>query len=136
MSNVGVSTVGRVKLRSPAIAAVLDLLMVVLFAAIGRRSHAEAAALSGLFHTAWPFVVGGAIGWLVTFALYRNKFDAFLIVPTGIVVWVMTVGVGMTLRALTGQGTAGSFIIVASVATAVLLLGWRALAKLVPSGRP
>ncbi|CCQ13793.1 Hypothetical membrane protein [Rhodococcus sp. AW25M09] len=126
---------GRVKLRSPAIAAVLDLLVVVLFAAIGRRSHAEATALSGLFHTAWPFVVGGAIGWLVTFALYRNKFDAFLIVPTGIVVWVTTVVVGMALRALTGQGTAGSFIIVATVATAVLLLGWRALARLVPSVR-
>ncbi|WP_042937640.1 DUF3054 domain-containing protein [Rhodococcus sp. AW25M09] len=123
------------KLRSPAIAAVLDLLVVVLFAAIGRRSHAEATALSGLFHTAWPFVVGGAIGWLVTFALYRNKFDAFLIVPTGIVVWVTTVVVGMALRALTGQGTAGSFIIVATVATAVLLLGWRALARLVPSVR-
>ena len=126
---------GRVKFRSPAVAAVLDLLVVVLFAAVGRRSHAEATALSGLFHTAWPFVVGGAIGWLAAFALYRNKFDAFLLVPTGIVVWVMTVVVGMALRALSGQGTAFSFIIVATVVTAVLLLGWRALARLVPSVR-
>ena len=125
----------RVKFRSPVVTAVLDLLMVVLFAAIGRRSHEEATALSGLVHTAWPFVVGAAIGWVVTFALYRNKFDAFLIVPTGIVVWVMTVAVGMVLRALTGQGTAGSFIIVATISTAVLLLGWRALARFVPSVR-
>ena len=124
-----------VKFRSPVVAAVLDLLMVVLFAAIGRRSHEEATALSGLVHTAWPFVVGAAIGWVVTFALYRNKFDAFLIVPTGIVVWVMTVALGMILRALTGQGTAGSFIIVATISTAVLLLGWRALARFVPSVR-
>lgn len=109
--------------------------MVVLFAAIGRRSHAEATALSSLFHTAWPFVVGAAIGWIIAFALYRNKFDAFLIVPTGIVVWVMTVAVGMVLRAVTGQGTAGSFIVVATLSTAVLLLGWRALAKFVPSVR-
>ncbi|TFI41627.1 DUF3054 domain-containing protein [Rhodococcus sp. 1R11] len=123
------------KFRSPAVAAVLDLLMIVLFAAIGRRSHDEATALSGLFHTAWPFVVGAAIGWVVTFALYRNKFDAFLIVPTGIVVWVTTVAVGMVLRALTGQGTAGSFIIVATISTAVLLLGWRAIARFVPSVR-
>ncbi|MDV6260203.1 DUF3054 domain-containing protein [Rhodococcus yunnanensis] len=126
---------GRVKFRSPAVAAVLDLLMIVLFAAIGRRSHAEATALSGLFHTAWPFVVGAAIGWIATFALYRNKFDAFLIVPTGIVVWVMTVALGMVLRAVTGQGTAGSFIIVATLSTAVLLLGWRALARFIPSVR-
>ncbi|WP_411742425.1 DUF3054 domain-containing protein [Rhodococcus sp. IEGM 1330] len=123
------------KFRSPAVAAVLDLLMIVLFAAIGRRSHAEATALSGLVSTAWPFVVGAAIGWVIAFALYRNKFDAFLIVPTGVVVWVMTVAVGMVLRALTGQGTAGSFIIVATLSTAVLLLGWRALAKFVPSVR-
>ncbi|OZC51130.1 DUF3054 domain-containing protein [Rhodococcoides fascians A21d2] len=123
------------KFRSPVVAAVLDLLMVLLFAAIGRRSHAEATALSGLLHTAWPFVVGAAIGWTVTFALYRNKFDAFLIVPTGIVVWVMTVALGMVLRAVTGQGTAGSFIVVATLSTAVLLLGWRALAKFVPSVR-
>ncbi|MCJ0978491.1 DUF3054 domain-containing protein [Rhodococcus sp. ARC_M12] len=109
--------------------------MIVLFAAIGRRSHDEATALSGLFHTAWPFVVGAAVGWVVTFALYRNKFDAFLVVPTGIVVWVTTVVVGMVLRALTGQGTAGAFIVVATVSTAVLLLGWRALTRFVPSVR-
>ncbi|WP_308198502.1 DUF3054 domain-containing protein [Rhodococcus sp. ARC_M5] len=126
---------GRVKFRSPAVAAVLDLLMVLLFAAIGRRSHDEATALSGLFHTAWPFVVGAAVGWVVTFALYRNKFDAFLVVPTGIVVWVTTVVVGMVLRALTGQGTAGAFIVVATASTAVLLLGWRALTRFVPSVR-
>ena len=125
----------RVKFRSPAVAAVIDLAMIVLFAAIGRRSHDEATALSGLFHTAWPFVVGAAVGWVVTFALYRNKFDAFLVVPTGIVVWVTTVVVGMVLRALTGQGTAGAFIVVATASTAVLLLGWRALTRFVPSVR-
>lgn len=125
----------RVKFRSPAVAAVIDLAMIVLFAAIGRRSHDEATALSGLFHTAWPFVVGAAVGWVVTFALYRNKFDAFLVVPTGIVVWVMTVALGMILRAVTGQGTAGAFIVVATVSTAVLLLGWRALTRFVPSVR-
>ena len=32
----------------------------------------------------------------------------------------------MVLRKATGQGTATSFIVVASLTTAVLLLGWRA----------
>lgn len=123
------------KLRTPAVAAVVDAIMIVIFAAIGRRSHSETGALAGLFHTAWPFVVGAAIAWAVTVMLYRNKFDAFLIVPTGIVVWVGTVAIGMTLRALTGQGTAGAFIVVATLSTGVLLLGWRALAKLVPTVR-
>jgi len=34
----------------------------------------------------------------------------------------------MLLRAVTGQGTALAFVLVASVVLAVLLLGWRALA--------
>lgn len=121
------------KTRSPIVAAVVDLVLVVIFCAIGRRSHDEAGALSGLVHTAWPFVAGAAVGWVATWALYRDKFDAFLIVPTGIVVWVSTVVVGMILRVISGQGTAFSFVIVASIVTAVFLLGWRALAKLLPA---
>ncbi|SNT03969.1 DUF3054 domain-containing protein [Rhodococcoides kyotonense] len=118
--------------RSPIIAAVVDLVLVLVFCAIGRRSHDEANALAGLFHTAWPFVIAAVIGWVLTIALYRDKFDAFLILPTGIVVWVSTVLFGMILRVISGQGTAFSFVIVASTVLAVFLLGWRALAKLVP----
>lgn len=118
--------------RSPIIAAVVDLILVVVFCAIGRRSHDEASVLTGLAHTAWPFVIGAAVGWAGTWALYRDKFDAYLIVPTGIIVWVSTVVVGMILRVVSDQGTAFSFIVVASTSLAVFLLGWRALAKLVP----
>ncbi|MBY6412947.1 DUF3054 domain-containing protein [Rhodococcus sp. BP-252] len=118
--------------RSPIIAAVVDLVLVLVFCAIGRRSHDEANVMAGLFHTAWPFVVGAVIGWIATVTLYRDKFDAFLVLPTGILVWVSTVLVGMILRVVSGQGTAFSFIVVASTVLAVFLLGWRALAKLVP----
>ena len=45
------------------------------------------------------------------------------------VVWVATVVIGMLLRKLTGQGTAVSFIVVASLTTVALLLGWRAIAR-------
>ncbi|WP_167678863.1 DUF3054 domain-containing protein [Rhodococcus sp. B10] len=118
--------------RSPIIAAVVDLVLVLVFCAIGRRSHDEANVMAGLFHTAWPFVVGAVIGWIATVTLYRDKFDAFLILPTGILVWVSTVVFGMILRVVSGQGTAFSFIVVASTVLAVFLLGWRALAKLIP----
>jgi hypothetical protein len=118
--------------RSPIIAAVVDLVLVLVFCAIGRRSHDEANVLAGLFHTAWPFVVGAVIGWIATVALYRDKFDAFLILPTGILVWVSTVLFGMILRVISGQGTAFSFIVVASTVLAVFLLGWRGLFTLVP----
>jgi Protein of unknown function (DUF3054) len=118
--------------RPPAIAAVVDLVLVVVFSAIGRRNHDEGFTLGGVLHTSWPFVLGAVVGWVVTIALYRNKFDAFLIVPTGIVVWISAVVVGMILRVVSGQGTAFSFIVVASIVLAVFLIGWRGLAKLVP----
>ncbi|MCC8927880.1 DUF3054 domain-containing protein [Rhodococcus sp. BGS-1C] len=116
--------------RSPIIAAVVDLVLVVVFCAIGRRSHDEANAVAGLATTAWPFVTGAVVGWVATWALYRDKFDAYLIVPTGIVVWVSTVAVGMILRVVSGQGTAFSFVLVASTVLAIFLFGWRALARL------
>ncbi|QYB02548.1 DUF3054 domain-containing protein [Rhodococcus sp. USK10] len=117
----------------PALA--LDVVLVIVFCAIGRRSHDEANALTGLATTAWPFLSGLAVGWLATVALYRDKFDAFLIVPTGIVVWLSTLVVGMLLRVVSGQGTAFSFIIVAGTVLAVFLLGWRAVAKIVTKTR-
>jgi hypothetical protein len=40
-----------------------------------------------------------------------------------------TVVVGMLLRKATSAGVAASFIVVASSVTALLLLGWRALAQ-------
>ncbi|MFC9554575.1 DUF3054 domain-containing protein [Rhodococcus sp. NPDC056960] len=117
----------------PALA--IDVVLVIVFCAIGRRSHDEANALTGLATTAWPFLTGLAIGWIATVALYRDKFDAFLLVPTGIVVWLSTLVVGMLLRVVSGQGTAVSFIIVAGTVLAVFLLGWRAVAKVVTRTR-
>lgn len=116
-------------------ALVLDVVLVIVFCAIGRRSHDEANALTGLATTAWPFLTGLAVGWLATVALYRDKLDAFLIVPTGIVVWLSTLVVGMLLRVVSGQGTAFSFVLVAGTVLAVFLLGWRAVAKIVTKSR-
>ncbi|MDI9972543.1 DUF3054 domain-containing protein [Rhodococcus sp. IEGM 1307] len=116
-------------------ALVLDVVLVIVFCAIGRRSHDEANALTGLATTAWPFLTGLAVGWLATVALYRDKFDAFLIVPTGIVVWLSTLAVSMLLRVVSGQGTAFSFVLVAGTVLAVVLLGWRAVAKIVTKSR-
>ena len=42
--------------------------------------------------------------------------------------WVCTVAVGMALRKATGEGIALSFVAVASLVTALLILGWRAVA--------
>ncbi|MGA1524055.1 MAG: DUF3054 domain-containing protein [Planctomycetota bacterium] len=45
---------------------------------------------------------------------------------TGVTVGGSTVASGMVLRRMTSAGTAPSFVLVATLATGVLLLGWRA----------
>ena len=109
----------------------IDAILVIIFCAIGRRTHEEANALAGLAKTSWPFLTGLVIGWAATFTLYRDKFNAVLLVPTGVVVWLGAVVFGMILRVLSGQGTQFSFIVVATLVLGAFLLGWRALAPLV-----
>jgi len=115
--------------RSPALALLLDVVLVVVFAAIGRATH-DGDVLgpfgSGLATTAWPFVAALLIGWAVTRAWRRPT----TLVRTGLPVWAITVALGMVLRALSGQGVAVAFIIVATITLAVFLLGWRGLARL------
>lgn len=107
--------------RAAALALLADAACVLAFAAVGRRSHEEGLNLTGVFETAWPFLSGTALGWLVI----RGWRRPTALVPTGVAVWVATVVVGMALRKATSQGTAVSFVVVASLVTAILLLGWR-----------
>ena len=107
-----------------AIALAIDVFLVLVFAAVGRASHGE--ELSGLLVTAWPFLVGLAVGWLVTLAWRAPAAP----VRTGLGVWVVTVAGGMLLRAVTGQGTALAFLVVATITLLVLLVGWRVVAAI------
>ena len=110
----------------PAAAALhADVACILAFCAVGRRSHAEGITVAGVADTAWPFVSGIAVGWLATRAWRRPTSLA----PTGIVIWLCTVVVGMALRRATSAGTALSFVVVATLSTAILLLGWRLGAK-------
>lgn len=111
--------------RTP-LAVAADVACVLVFCAVGRRSHAEGITVSGLAETAWPFVTGTAVGWLLARGWHRPT----ALSPTGLIVWVATVAVGMALRKLSGQGVAVSFIVVASTVTALLLLGWRLALRL------
>lgn len=116
--------------RWSLIALLADIVCVIVFCAIGRRSHAEGLTVTGIAQTAWPFLAGTGVGWLVI----RGWRRPFSVIPVGVVVWLCTVAVGMVLRKLTSAGVATSFVVVASVSTAVLLLGWRGAAALVRRG--
>ena len=100
----------------------VDVACVLVFCAAGRRSHDEGLSVVGVARTAWPFLSGTAVGWLAARAWRRPTAVA----PTGVVVWLCTVAIGMLLRKATSAGVAASFVVVASTVTALLLLGWRA----------
>ena len=73
---------------------VMDVIGVLVFCAVGRRSHAEGVTLTGVATTAWPFLTGTVLGWLASRAWRRPT----AVDPTGVVVWLSTVLVGMALR--------------------------------------
>jgi hypothetical protein len=96
---------------------------IVVFAAIGRANHDESTAAHGIWHTAWPFLLGAALGLAAT-AYARTSPTS---VRAGVRVWVWTLVIGMVVRAATGAGTAVAFVIVAAIVLAAFLIGWRAL---------
>lgn len=112
-----------------ALAALLDLVTVLIFAALGRRNHGESSAVLGVFETAWPFLVGALVGWILLVVLRRTERAAAIV--SGIIVWVATVAVGMLIRHFTGRGTAFAFICVATIFNGIVMLGWRGIAALV-----
>jgi hypothetical protein len=115
-------------------ALVVDVVAVVVFAILGRSSHAEANTLLGVLGTAWPFLVGAAVGHLLCRLSGDLRGD-----PTGwrpgLVVWTSTVLIGMVLRVISGDTAAWSFVLVASIVLALFLLGWRTVLRLVRRAR-
>ena len=99
-----------------------DLVAVLAFVLLGRRSHDEGSALAGTVATAWPFVAGAAVGELAAVRLPARSLAAGAVVAAG------AVAVGMPLRRLAGAGTPLSFVLVATTFLLVFLLGWRAVA--------
>lgn len=112
-------------------ALLLDVVVVTVFAGIGRASHAEGLDVGGVWGTAWPFLAGLAVGWLAARA-WRHPAAVW---PTGVLVWAVTLVAGMLLRVASGQGTAVAFMVVAALTLGLFLVGWRAIAALVSRRR-
>lgn len=108
------------------LAGVLDVVVIVVFAAIGRASHSETHPVLESLSVAWPFLAGAAIGWALALGPIGRSATSLL---AGLPIWLATVVIGMALRAATGRGIAVSFIIVATIFLGVFLLGWRAIAQ-------
>ncbi|MHC6230880.1 DUF3054 domain-containing protein [Arthrobacter sp. MMS24-T111] len=109
--------------RTVILAAAADLILILAFAAIGRDAHHREEPVLGVWLTAWPFLAGAAAGWMAARA-WRNPLSA---VRAGVPVWLGSLIGGMVLRALTAQTVVLPFIIVATLALAVFLVGYRLL---------
>lgn len=107
-----------------AVAALLDVIAVVAFVGIGRRSHEEDSGLGNLLEIAAPFLIALVVGWAAT-----RLWQAPLCPKRAITTWLITVAAGMVLRNLVfDRGTAASFVIVTTIVLGVFLLGWRLVA--------
>ena len=114
--------------RRFALAVGLDVFVVIAFVAIGRRNHEEGSAIGDVVATGAPFLMGLAVGWLAARAWQRP-----VAIATGLVIWPITVAVGMIARRIVfDDGTAIAFVIVATIFLGVFLVGWRAVFGLIP----
>lgn len=108
-------------------AVIVDVVLVLIFAAIGRASHDENPA--GFLLTAWPFLIALVVGHLLA-ALLPGRPRRPWSLLWGVVVWIVTVTGGMLIRVLSGDTAEVPFIIVATLVLGVLLIGWRGIAAL------
>jgi hypothetical protein len=97
----------------------VDFVFVLVFAVIGRASHGLSAL--GILSTAWPFMLACVVGWVVVAALGEPGFG----VRSALIVWLVTWLGGIAFRLTAGETAETAFIVVAGLALALLLGGWR-----------
>ncbi len=112
-------------LRSALVALIVDVAFVLLFATIGRISHAEGVTLGGVAGVAWPFVLALLVGWVIA----RQRSGWPVRMPGSLIVWLVTVVLGLLLRVATGGGFAWSFGLVTLLTLGLFLIGWRCAAE-------
>lgn len=106
-----------------------DVIAIILFALLARLAHNSEAlpfSVQGVADTAWPFLIGLALGWAV---IVCAKMQHWRVAPAGVTVWILSVITGLSIWGIRHDALPHwSFIIVASVMSFILIIGWRALA--------
>lgn len=112
----------------------MDTLAIAVFALLARITHQTDEMplnFTGWLSTLWPFLVGVALAWvIVTFAgkgVGTSNGEG-----KGPFIWLITVATGLIIWGIRNQQLPHwSFVIVASVMSALLMLGWRGIARLI-----
>jgi len=115
-----------------------DIVSFLVFAAIGRSTHGEAAltALFAVVATAAPFIVGWFVVAIPGGAFKNPRAGVRQVVQRTALCWLRAWPLGLALRALVlWRGIPISFAIVVLVTNLVLLCGWRAICALLLARR-
>ena len=104
-------------------AVITDAVLIVVFAAVGRRTHDEGSAIGQTLVIAAPFLIGYALA-AAALRLDRDPLSTRRAIP----VWLAGIAVGLALRGTVfDRGLAPAFVVVAFLTTGLLLLGWRSV---------
>jgi peptidoglycan/LPS O-acetylase OafA/YrhL len=107
--------------RAASLRFILDVVCVVIFVIVGRRNHDEPTDAAGTLRTTAPFLIALLGAWVGA-----KAWRAPRALSTGVVLWVVTAGVGLGIRRFVfGDGIATPFIIVATLVLGLLLVGTR-----------
>lgn len=105
----------------------VDVVLIVLFALLGRREHEHALSIGGILMTALPFLVA----YVVVTLLSKPWTTINKLFPVGVLVWVVTVAAGLALRVAMDSTAALPFIIVATLVLGAFLMGRRLVTSMV-----
>jgi cytochrome bd-type quinol oxidase subunit 1 len=109
----------------PIVAFAIDVLVVIAFVVIGRRSHDEGTGLRVTFEVAAPFLLALSAGWLVA-----RAWRAPCAIATGMRLWAATMVFGLGLRRVAfDRGIAPTFVVVSCLFFLVGVVGWRTVAQ-------
>jgi hypothetical protein len=104
-------------------AVILDVVAVILFAVLARLAHSP-LTIGTWFHACWPFAVGLAIAWGLTFTPQVHRARG-----TGVLIWLVTWFAGIVVWSIANTQFEIFMYIVSLIVLGVLCIGWRALAS-------
>ena len=105
------------------VAPLIDILALALFAILARLAHGG-LSFSSWLDAFWPWTVGVLVGWVIIMAANLS-----VLCKEGVIMWLSAIIGGMALWMLVnGRLPHWSFLIVATVMSALFFFGWRAIA--------
>lgn len=109
------------------IADIVAIALFALFARVAHQSEEMPLSFTGWLSTLWPFALGVLLAWVLVVAFKLNGAALF---PGGVIIWVVTVITGLAIWAVrNGEMPHWSFILVASVSSALLMFAWRLVVR-------